>query len=114
MTYLQFHLIFNLPVILFLLWLNRKLMRPAHWKWIAVICVVVVVFTFPWDSWAVSEGIWGFTEGRVAAFIGNLPVEEVSFFLLETFVASLLLIWIISRTKTKGQPASASKEALSA
>lgn len=95
MTYLQFHLIFNVPLLLFLFWGVRKRLTWGHLKWIGVVSLIVVAFTFPWDSWAVGKGVWGFGENRVLFRIGNLPFEEVLFFLLETWVVALLVIWFL-------------------
>ena len=75
MTYLEFHLIFNLPLSLLLLFLVRNRITAGHWKWIGLVCLIVLAFTFPWDSWAVGRGIWGFGEGRVLFRIWNLPFE---------------------------------------
>jgi len=97
MTYLDFHLIFNLPLLVLLLWLGRKRLRPAHWKWIGAVCLIVLGFTYPWDSWAVGKGIWEFEEPRVLLRIGNLPVEEIAFFLIETLVVCLVTIHFLPR-----------------
>ena len=102
MTYLEFHLIFNLPLSLLLLFLVRNRITAGHWKWIGLVCLIVLAFTFPWDSWAVGRGIWGFGEGRVLFRIGNLPFEEVLFFLLETLVVSLLVILFLPKKRERG------------
>ncbi len=83
---------FNLPLIAILLWAGRKRLTATHVKWIGVVCAIVVAFSFPWDSWAVARRIWEFDETKVWFRIGNLPVEEVLFFLLETIVVSLITI----------------------
>lgn len=92
MTYCEFHLVFNLPLILLLLWLARKRLTRTHWKWIGVVILIVLVFAIPWDSWAVHKKIWDFNGARIAMRIGMLPVEEYLFFVLATVEASLLTI----------------------
>ena len=99
MTYLRFHLLFNLPALVLLLWLVRRKLVPAHWRWIAVICGIVFVVTTPWDNWAVYQNIWNFDWRRVTPvvipFAGvswRLPAEEYAFFLIETVFVSLLTI----------------------
>lgn len=92
MTYLEFHLIFNLPLLAFLLWRSRRKMTPIHWRWFGVVALVVLCFTFPWDNWAVGRGIWEFDNARVLFRIGHLPVEEIAFFLLEALVVCLLVV----------------------
>ncbi len=103
MSYLEYHLVFNLPLILLLALLVRKKVEVVHFKWIGILLIIVVAFTFPWDSAAVSLGIWGFGEGRVAFFIGNLPFEEVLFFCLETIAVSLLVIYLLPGGRSAGR-----------
>lgn len=99
MTYLEYHLIFNLPLLLLLYFLVRRRVEAQHFKWLGILLLVVTLFTYPWDSNAVSRGIWGFGEGRVAFFVGNLPFEEVLFFLLETIAVTFLVIYFLPKPK---------------
>ena len=99
MTYWQFHLVFNLPALLLLLWLTRRRLRAVHWKCIAVLCGIVLVATTPWDNWAVHRGIWSFDWPRttpVAVRLGGvtwrLPLEEYAFFLIETVLVALFTL----------------------
>jgi lycopene cyclase domain-containing protein len=109
MTYLQFHLIFNLPALLILLWLTRRRLRLVHLKWMACLCAIVLLTTTPWDNWAVHRGIWGFDWGRVtelSATLGGvkwrLPAEEYAFFLVETVLVSLLTLLFLPAPETVG------------
>lgn len=99
MTYLEFHLIFNLPLLAFLFWRARRKMTPVHWKWFGAVALVVLAFTFPWDNWAVGKGIWGFEDERVLFRIGHLPVEEIAFFLLEALAVCLLVVGFLPDRK---------------
>lgn len=100
MTYLQFHLLFNLPLLVILFWFSRRKMTRTHWKWFGVVALVVLCFTFPWDNWAVGRGIWEFDDSRVLFRIGHLPVEEIAFFLLEALAVTFLVVLFI---KDKGE-----------
>lgn len=99
MTYLHYHLLFNLPLLLVLGLLNA--MAPvsnAEWMAMAVVLVIVMIFTTPWDNFAAMWGIWQFPEGRYLFRIGYLPIEEYLFFLLQSFnvmlgVRAALLFW---------------------
>lgn len=102
MTYLEFHLLFNVPLLALLLWLGRKRLTATHWKWIGAICGVVLAFTFPWDNWAVGRGIWEFDDARVLARIGHLPIEEIGFFLIETLVVCLIALHFLPTRREKG------------
>ena len=104
MTYLDFHLWFNLPALCLLLFLTRRRLRPAHWKALAVLCAIVMAATTPWDNWAVYRGIWGFDAARVhmiTVLVGGvtwrLPVEEYAFFLLETIEVVLLTLLFLPK-----------------
>jgi len=98
-TYFTFHLTFNLPALLLLLWLARRRLRTRHWRTIAIVCLIVFVFTTPWDNWAVHRGIWGFDWTRAtpveipfAGELGRLPAEEYAFFRVGTVMVPLLTI----------------------
>lgn len=91
MTYLQFHLRFNLPLLLLLAGITWVLgLFAALFLPIVILCAIVLAFTFPWDNWAVKDGIWGFPEDRILARISYLPVEEILFFIIQTIQVAML------------------------
>jgi lycopene cyclase domain-containing protein len=92
MSYLEFHLVFNLPVLLLLAFLARRRFTFEHAKWIGVVLVIVLFFAIPWDSWAVRRKLWDFSESQILMRIGVLPLEEYLFFVIATLQASLLTI----------------------
>lgn len=83
MTYRQFHLVFNLPITAAAMLLMWPVISHV-WLVLLLLCIVVVVATFPWDNWAVSKKIWEFPEDRVWFRVRKLPIEEVAFFVIET------------------------------
>lgn len=98
-TYFSFHLTFNLPAFLLLLWLTRGRMQATHWKWIGVVGAIVLVATTPWDNWAVHHRIWDFDWSRVTpveipfrGVVWRLPAEEYAFFLIETVLVSMVAV----------------------
>ncbi len=83
-TYLRFHLIFNLPVLVLLLALNC--LAPVTSREalaFGLVLIAVMVFTIPWDNLAAKWGIWGFPREKYSLRIGYLPVEEYAFFILQ-------------------------------
>jgi len=102
MTYRQYHVLFNLPVLLVLGLLTAVVgtTLEALGLLVVLVCFVTAV-TFPWDNWAVGRGIWDFPEDRVWFRIKNLPIEEVAFFAIETLEVSLLTM-ILYRLKGAG------------
>lgn len=104
MTYWQFHLWFNLPVLAALFWLTWRRLRPIHWKCLAILCGIVLLATTPWDNWAVHRGIWAFDETRVHMVVvplggvtWRLPAEEYAFFLVETVQVTLLTLLFLPK-----------------
>ncbi|MBS0661082.1 MAG: lycopene cyclase domain-containing protein [Verrucomicrobia bacterium] len=109
MTYFSFHLTFNLPAFLLLLWLTRRRLQAEHWKWIAVVGAIVMVAASPWDNWAVHHGIWGFDWNRVTpveipfrGIVWRLPAEEYAFFLIETVLVALVCVLYLPAGKEEG------------
>lgn len=91
MTYAQFHFLFNLPLLLILWYFGGKEMPSELSYFILILLGMVVLFTSPWDNWAVKRGIWGFSKERFWFKIGYLPLEEYLFFLIET----MEVIWLV-------------------
>lgn len=91
MTYRGFHARFTIPVLLFLL-LTAIMMSVDTGVYITLLAlnVIVVLFTFPWDAWAVRRKVWEFPPDRVWFRVGVLPIEEVAFFVLQTLIVGLL------------------------
>jgi len=85
MTYLRFHFIFNLPLLILL----AAITGPFPWSSAEVsaaglVLLAVMIFTAPWDNLAAKWGIWGFPRDKYSLRIGYLPVEEYAFFLLQS------------------------------
>ncbi len=94
MTYLQFHYIFNIPVFIGLLlasiFLPQCALASGDFFSTALVLVAVMIFTAPWDNLAAKWGIWGFAEGRYWFKILYLPIEEYSFFVIQSLNVILL------------------------
>jgi lycopene cyclase domain-containing protein len=85
MTYLRFHLIFNLPVLIIL----AACTGTVSWsveeiEALGLVLLAVMVFTTPWDNLAAKWGIWGFPRAKYSLRLGYLPIEEYAFFLLQS------------------------------
>ena len=85
MTYLRFHLLFNLPVLGLLVVLNISTSwTTGEVQAMGLVLLAVMVFTTPWDNLAAKWGIWGFPRAKYSVRIGYLPLEEYLFFLLQS------------------------------
>jgi putative membrane protein len=85
LTYLRFHLIFNLPLLIVLAALTGTVpVTSEEASAFGLVLLAVLIFTSPWDNFAAKWGIWGFPREKYSLRIGYLPVEEYAFFLLQS------------------------------
>jgi lycopene cyclase domain-containing protein len=108
MTYFGFLLRFLLiPILIFLaiaLWDNRQGRQingfrngKAVWIAIAVHVFLAVAYTTPWDNYLVATGVWYYNPNLVTGIvIGYVPIEEYTFFIVETILAGLWW-WFLAR-----------------
>lgn len=67
------------------------------WRMIGVHLVLALVYTTPWDNYLVASGVWSYNLALVTGIIfGFVPIEEYTFFLLETLLA-VLWWWFLAR-----------------
>jgi len=108
MTYFGFLLRFLfLPILVFLaitLWDNRRGKQihgfrngRAVWVAIAVHVFLAVAYTTPWDNYLVATGVWYYNPDLVTGIVfGYVPIEEYTFFVVETVLAGLWW-WFLAR-----------------
>jgi lycopene cyclase domain-containing protein len=99
-TYLAFHAVFIVPVIVAAaVWLRGRwgaLPRRAV-PALAAITAIAFAYTTPWDNYLVARGVWRYGADRVVGVIGYVPVEEYLFFLLQPVLAGLWFYALIAR-----------------
>src|SRR5512143_3770022 len=115
MTYFRFLSIFLIiPLLLFLLitwWDGRRGRLIAGFKngravWLAIglHMLIAVIYTTPWDNYLVATRVWTYNPALVTGkLIGYVPIEEYTFFLLETLLAGLVW-WALARRISATQP----------
>jgi lycopene cyclase domain-containing protein len=110
LTYLQFHLAFLVPAVLALIatgFVSRSRAEDAgavradtavipgygkrYWTGVAVVTLVALVYTIPWDNYLIAVGVWGYGEGATLATLGYAPVGEYLFILIQPWVTALWL-----------------------
>ncbi len=108
MTYFGFLLRFLvIPILIFLgitYWDNRNHRQirdfrngRAVWIAIAVHIALAVIYTTPWDNYLVATGVWYYNPDLVTGkLIGYVPIEEYTFFVLETILSGLWW-WFLAR-----------------
>jgi lycopene beta-cyclase len=93
MTYARLLALLLLPLLAYAVARAWPLVRARHLWLIAALSCVVLAWTTPWDNAAVAMGLWGFDRERtMGIFLGRLPVEEYAFFLLQTWITSLVVL----------------------
>ncbi len=112
MTYFGFLFRFLLiPIIIFLaitLWDNRTNKQvhgfrngKAVWMAIGVHVLLAVVYTTPWDNYLVATGVWYYNPKLVTGIVlGYVPIEEYTFFIVETILAGLWWWFLVRRIFT--------------
>jgi 15-cis-phytoene synthase/lycopene beta-cyclase len=71
--------------------------RTRCWRGIALTGQVAVVSTIPWDSYLIRTGIWSYpSHVIVGPKLFDIPLEEVFFFVVQTYNTSLLYL-LLSR-----------------
>jgi lycopene cyclase domain-containing protein len=99
LTYLQFHAVFLAPPL-------AALAVAAYWRrervdWlvtgvgVAVVTALAVVYTTPWDGSLIERGVWWYGDGRVAARVWSIPVEELLFFVLQPLLTALWTVQVV-------------------
>jgi lycopene cyclase domain-containing protein len=90
-TYLGFHLLAVLPIICGLAVRARYRLgsRRDVLTGTAVLTVLAVIYTTPWDNYLISRGVWSYGDGTVFARIGMAPVGEYLFFVLQPLLVGL-------------------------
>jgi lycopene cyclase domain-containing protein len=112
-SYLQFHVAFIVPVLSMLtaaavVSRTRTTRRTVwsvgdhdYWVGVAVVTLLAVVYTTPWDNYLIAEGVWGYGDGQTLVRFGLAPLGEYLFFLLQPTVTAL---WLGQLTLRDGWP----------
>lgn len=120
MTYFGFLLRFLfIPIFLFLVvsYWDHKHNRQIHgfrngrsvWTAIGVHILLAVIYTTPWDNYLVATDVWYYNPELVTGIvIGYVPIEEYTFFVLETILAGLWWWFLVRRISLTPNTPSAS------
>lgn len=67
------------------------------WVAIALYALLAVLYTTPWDNYLVATGVWYYQPKLISGLvIGWVPIEEYTFFVLETVLTGLWW-WLFTR-----------------
>ncbi len=113
MTYFGFLAIFvGIPLLGVLLWNQRDarkgLALPTDlqtWSpWVVIWghVIVAVLYTTPWDNYLVATRVWWYDPALVTGLlIGWVPIEEYTFFVVQTLLVGVALLLVLRRQPVK-------------
>jgi lycopene cyclase domain-containing protein len=94
LTYLQFHLVFSLPVVA-ALWYLAPRYEPTRRRrataGIAILVAIAYLYTTPWISYMIRQGAWSYADGAVLVRALSIPLGEYLFFTIQTVVTAFAL-----------------------
>jgi len=65
--------------------------------------VVAVLYTTPWDNYLVATGVWTYNPALVTGItLGWVPIEEYTFFVVQTILAGLWMLFLMRRLRLGG------------
>jgi len=87
------------PILLLLVVLRHEL-RWISWATLSGLCLVALVYTTPWDNLLILNGVWTYPPARVLNItFGVVPIEEYSFFVLQTLLVGLFTLALLRRER---------------
>ena len=107
MTYFAFlfyFLFIPIGIMLVVTWLDNRANRPTPGfdakkvpLIIGVHILLALTYTTPWDNYLVATGVWYYNPALVTGItIGYVPIEEYTFFVVETLLSGLWW-WFLAR-----------------
>lgn len=99
MTYSGFLLFFLIIPVLILFTLTWRHSHKSFWIAVLVHMILAVVYTTPWDNYLVATHVWYYDPKLISGIVlGYVPLEEYTFFLLQTLSVGLWWQFVAQRT----------------
>ncbi len=121
MTYFGILGTFVIPPMLILLVLisrdtwHRLIKREGHINWMPYLALLVhvllaLVYTTPWDNYLVATNVWWYDPELVTGItLGWVPIEEYTFFIVQTLLTGLWTLILMRSVFKSPQPVSRAK-----
>ncbi|KAL5366612.1 Lycopene beta-cyclase [Aspergillus floccosus] len=98
LDYVMVHLTYNIPLAIFMTGLSWPFLNRLDWAKISALVTVSLLGTISWDSYLVRSHIWTYPPSTVTGYtLCAIPLEEVFFFIIQTYNISLIYIALIKR-----------------
>ncbi len=105
----------GIPIVIFgtLNWLDGrqgKRVPQSLTSWPAATVIIALVFvavayTTPWDNYLVATRVWWYDENLVTGItFGWVPIEEYTFFVVQTIMTGLFTVWLMRRMPVATAP----------
>ena len=93
-------------------WLPIIVLWAVNWKYLSqykktfLYCVIwALIFSIPWDIWAVRADIWRFPQDtNIGVLICGLPLEEYFFMIFVTMLVSTVVLLLKKYFETRANP----------
>jgi len=103
-AFLAYFVVIPILILLFITWLDKRAGRPTPGfdakkvpLIIAAHVLIALIYTTPWDNYLVATGVWYYNPELVTGItIGYVPIEEYTFFVVETILSGLWW-WFLAR-----------------
>jgi len=103
-TFLFYFLFIPIGIMLVVTWFDNRAQRPTPGfdaKKVSLIIgvhiLLALTYTTPWDNYLVATGVWYYNPALVTGItIGYVPIEEYTFFVVETLLTGLWW-WFLAR-----------------
>jgi len=97
--YALVHLKYTIPPAVLLTRLYRPLFTKIDAYKVAFLVIIAVVATIPWDSYLIRTRIWSYPDYVIVGpTLFGIPLEEVFFFVVQTYNTSLLYLLLSKPT----------------
>jgi lycopene cyclase domain-containing protein len=98
MPYSLFLILFIVPPMLVFGYLMRRRMNKRLYLSIGASIFLAVTYTTPWDNYLVATRVWYYDPRLVFGItFGYVPIEEYSFFVLQTLLSSFFMLYLWRR-----------------
>lgn len=89
------HLKYTIPPAIFLTLVLRPLLTKLDLYKTLILILVAFFATLPWDSYLIRHGIWTYPPNAIVGLrLYGIPVEELFFFVIQTYITSMIYILI--------------------
>ena len=70
----------------------------SPWRILVILVGIAVIYTTPWDNYLVATRVWWYDPALVTGItLGWVPLEEYTFFVLQTLLTGLWLLFLARR-----------------